>query len=610
MKVSFCKVLFILFVALNSILYGSNKILILHSYHQTFDWTEGINKGITSVLDKCPQKLDLSIEYLDAKRYQVKILFELSAELFKEKYQNEEFDIIIAADNIALRFLNNYKNDLFPDVPVIFCGINNYHDSLTSNLTNVTGIIENIEIEESLNLALNLFKNTTDVVMITDTTETSKRILDKFFNEHNFNDNLKYHVLSNKSNSDIILKFKELHKRTVAFQVGYFINEKGEFDSYSKRMNSLSKSLDVPIFGIWDFYLDQGIIGGKLASAFKQGEAAAQVLLEVLNGVDIKKIPVKDNIEDFWGFDYKILKKFHIGESQLPEKSLIINRPDSFIKIDKNIIWTIGISLILLVVTIIALVLYIFAKRKVEVALRVAKENAEEADKLKSEFLAQISHEIRTPVNVMLSFTTILKEEFANHTSDDVKEIFKFIRRGAERLTRTIDLLINLSELNAGSIKLNKKITDLNEEIIKPIYDEYKVLAGKSNLEMVTDLDEGLDKIEIDPYMIKQVLINLVDNAIKYSEKGTIKLISSKDEFQNKFFSVEDQGIGMSQDYLDNIFKCFTQEEQGYTRKYEGTGLGLSLSKQYCELNSADLKVESEKGKGSKFTVVFNEDSP
>ncbi len=603
---NFCLVV-LLFFMITSVTFAANrKVLILHSYHQTFEWTQEINKGISSTLNSDNTKFDISIEYLDAKRFQSEKLFKLSANLFREKYRNQKFDVIISSDNIALEFMNRYKNDLFPNSPLVFCGVNNYDDSLTANLRNYTGVTEFSDLKETLELALKIFNNSTDALLITDTTITSQRVVDQFLKENDFSFDLKYHIIKNKSNSDIINKVRDLPEKTILLQVGYFINKNGSLESFSQRLKSLSERLDKPLFGVWGIYLGHGIIGGKITIPFKQGEAAAKMALEVINGKKPNNLMIRTDLGNYWGFDEKILKKFGISKSQLPSESIIINLPDAYVEVEKNTIWIIIIVISVMFFVIAFLMLYLLMKRKTEMALILAKENAEQADKMKSEFLAQVSHEIRTPVNVILSFTTILKEEFSNHKDDEVQEIFGYIKKGAQRLTRTIDLILNVAELNTSTSVAEKREIDLNEEIIDQIYKEYSIEAEKKALKIETDLSKNLKKLNVDSGMMKQVLSNLLDNAVKYSNEGTIHIISSTNEQQKVFVSVEDEGIGMSPEFMENIFDSFSQENQGYTRIYEGNGLGLTLCKKYCDLNSAEILVESEKGKGSKFTVVFN----
>ncbi len=250
----------------------------------------------------------------------------------------------------------------------------------------------------------------------------------------------------------------------------------------------------------------------------------------------------------------------------------------------------------------------ITGEKEHEKSLIEAKEKAELSDKLKSEFLAQMSHEIRTPVNVILSFTSLLKSEFIDTVDDDVQTIFDSIENSGQRIIRTIDLIINMSEIQTGSYEPQRKDFDLISKILEPLIKEYKVLAEKKNLQLNFEADKNHTEVFLDEYSTYQIFANLIDNAIKYTEKGKISIKIFNDSSNRPTVEVCDTGVGISRKYLPDLFQPFTQEEQGYTRRYDGNGLGLAIVKKYCELNSAEIKVESQKGKGSKFTVKFYED--
>ncbi len=239
-----------------------------------------------------------------------------------------------------------------------------------------------------------------------------------------------------------------------------------------------------------------------------------------------------------------------------------------------------------------------------EKELLKAKEEAEISNRLKSEFLAQMSHEIRSPINVILSFTSLLQQELGKCNDPDYLTYFDSIARGGKRIIKTIDMILNMSEIQTGSFETSPKKINLNDEI-KGVMLEYKSLAENKNLsiEFESSVEEAI--ITADEYSLSQILSNLVDNAIKYTEKGGITLRLFPNEFGKYSIEVADTGIGISEKYLPDLFQPFTQEDTGYTRKFEGTGLGLALVQQYCKLNNAEISVSSKKGKGSVFRIDF-----
>lgn len=236
---------------------------------------------------------------------------------------------------------------------------------------------------------------------------------------------------------------------------------------------------------------------------------------------------------------------------------------------------------------------------------KTAKDEAEESEKLKTEFLAQMSHEIRTPVNVILSYNSLLKEEFVEKLTEELSGVFKSIDQAGKRLVRTIDLILYMSMFQTGKLEVMNSEVDLNFILLNMIY-EFKNIADEKKLKLKFINKAANANIQTDEFVIIHVFQNLVENALKYTNKGKVELELYNNSEGNLCVDVRDTGIGISKEYLVKMFKPFTQEDTGYSRKYEGIGLGLALVKNYLHLIGASIKVNSEKGKGSVFTVIFN----
>lgn len=244
-------------------------------------------------------------------------------------------------------------------------------------------------------------------------------------------------------------------------------------------------------------------------------------------------------------------------------------------------------------------------RKKIEKELIIAKEKAESSEKLKSEFLAQMSHEIRSPVHSILNFTSLIKEQLENTDDEIIKESFDSIERAGDRIVRTIDLILNMSELQTGTYECIYKEIDINENVLKRLYPEYLYKAKKKNLEFNLIIKEEHLKVIADEYSVTQIFVNLIDNAIKYTNQGKVEITSYLTDDRKAAVKVSDTGIGISEEFLPKLFTAFYQEQRGYTREFEGNGLGLALVKKYCELNNAEIFVESKKNFGSTFTVIF-----
>ncbi|MBK8944858.1 MAG: PAS domain S-box protein [Ignavibacteriae bacterium] len=246
-------------------------------------------------------------------------------------------------------------------------------------------------------------------------------------------------------------------------------------------------------------------------------------------------------------------------------------------------------------------------KRKIfEEDLLKAKINAEESEKLKSQFLAQISHEIRSPINSILSFSNLLKEEIDGNINSELQSSFEIIESAGNRITRTIDLILNMSEIQTNTYEYIPRKIDIYEEILIPLVTEFKGVAISKGIKFQLIKKSENNIIVLDPYTVMQIFANLLDNAFKYTNKGNVKIKINKNRKGNIIVEVSDTGIGISAKYLPKLFKPFSQEEQGYTRKFEGNGLGLALVKNYCDLNNAEISVTSKKNIGTTFKVCFN----
>ncbi len=242
-------------------------------------------------------------------------------------------------------------------------------------------------------------------------------------------------------------------------------------------------------------------------------------------------------------------------------------------------------------------------RKQVEKELLVAKEKAEESDRLKTAFLAQMSHEIRTPLNIILNATPLLADETA-YLNKEKELLLEAVSSSGKRLLRTIDLILNMSSVQAGNYKPNFEIIQL-EKILGELVRDFYALSIEKNIELGFVNDLKNPEIRADKYTLIQIFQNLIGNAVKYTRKGsvTIKVYKNKDE--KICVDIKDTGIGMSKEYQANLFSPFSQENVGYKREFEGNGLGLALVKKYVDINNSEIKVCSEKDKGSVFTVIF-----
>jgi len=245
----------------------------------------------------------------------------------------------------------------------------------------------------------------------------------------------------------------------------------------------------------------------------------------------------------------------------------------------------------------------ISSKKEAEQQLIRAKDEAVKSAQLKSNFLAQMSHEIRTPINVIVNFVNLIREKYAEMPKDEELEFsFEAIDSAGHRIIRTIDMILNMSQLQAGGFSPKIERIELNQEIINPLCREFSSSAEERGIKLIFAETEQDYIVLGDNYATKQIFSNLIDNALKYTREGSVEIIIEEEE-TSILGIIKDTGIGIEQKFLEVIFEPFSQEEEGYSRKYEGNGLGLALVKNYCELNKYEIKIESQKGEGTIVAV-------
>jgi signal transduction histidine kinase len=236
-------------------------------------------------------------------------------------------------------------------------------------------------------------------------------------------------------------------------------------------------------------------------------------------------------------------------------------------------------------------------------ALTIANEKLEEASKLKSQFLANVNHELRTPVSAIIGYGRLVLRETEGQISQLQRENLQDLLHNAERLLSQIDSLLDFAKIEAGKIEVRVEPVSV-EELIRGAISTVEPTLKNGDVRLIQEIAPGIPALNTDREKLRQIILNLLDNAVKFTERGEIKISASQ---QNGWFrlAVSDPGVGIGKENLTKIFEEFHQGDRSSNKKYKGTGLGLAIVKKFVNLLGGEVGVESEVGKGSVFTVTL-----
>ena len=366
---------FLLFsmIFLNFLFANSSKdVLLLHSYHKGYTWTDDISNQIEKNF-KTHKNIELTTVYMDTKRIDTPLYLDNLANLYKEQFKDRSFDLIIVSDNSALDFIIKNHDYLFKNTPVLFCGINNFKHSLLDNNIKefISGVAEEVDLEKNFELISKLHPNLENLLIINDLSTTGiavKRDLDPIIEK--YENKFKIEYIDNLEINNLKQKVSSLNKENSAILfVLLFKDTTGKYFTYKQSFSQVKEVSKVPIYGLWDFYLNNGIVGGLLTSALEQGDAVSKMAIEVLNGKKIKDIPIIEKSPNVYMFDYKELKKFNLDISKYINDSIVINEPASIYKEHTKFFFFLITLILILSIIVIILKANIQRREKVELEL-------------------------------------------------------------------------------------------------------------------------------------------------------------------------------------------------------------------------------------------------
>jgi two-component system cell cycle sensor histidine kinase/response regulator CckA len=345
------------------------SVLYLNSYHNGYHWSDGLLQGVRSVLNSSRYKVNLQIEYMDAKKFDYRAISGNLYSLYKEKFAGEKFDIIIVSDNDALNFINLYRDELFPGVPVVFCGINDLKDSEIS-AGNITGVVELFDLDATLEVAQTLHPERNQLIILIDNSTAGmaiQRQVEKMTASSPFNLDIEFWI--QLSLEEAQRRVRKLPDNAFLFIAPYYQTINGHFYTSEEVSEAIYKHSSVPIYTAWEFMVGYGPVGGKVLSGVDQGRVAGEMAKRILAGEKADDIPIVNEPGGIFLFDHKVMNKLGINQMLLPKNRTIINAPEAIYSLSKPLFWTIMISFILLLLALVSMLGAMFERRKAELQI-------------------------------------------------------------------------------------------------------------------------------------------------------------------------------------------------------------------------------------------------
>ncbi|MDD2306616.1 MAG: ATP-binding protein [Prolixibacteraceae bacterium] len=620
---------------------GIKNVLLINSYHQGLAWTDSLTAGIVKTFKNHPN-YNLFIEYLNSKQFG-KSNFEIEKEYFQKKYSGIQMDGLLVTDNDALDFVIQYEKTFFPDVPVVFAGISNPEDYSLEG-SRYYGLKESGSNENVVGFIRNLLPNSKRLLIITDLTTTGLIYRKEFLRQAQvFKDftilfpevidlDTIYRMVSSENDYDAI------------YYIGISQDKNGRLVDPMPLVKQICLRAKVPVFTNDPIYNGVGIVGGLFQSGKRHGAKSVDLLINLLNKkpTDTFQHVYIEGQSSF--FDHKMLDKYNISAKKLPLYAVIINQKTLFDKENFGVLF-----IVLVVLSFIVVVLSVVNRRRknkqkrtnnqlreiesqkleleeaqeqlsrvilelenangqlqdTNVKLMEAKKKAEESDNLKSAFLANVSHEIRTPLNSIVGFSSLLSEP---DLSDETKKIYiDLVESNTESLLVLIDEIIDLSKIEAQQLTLKKQIFSI-DSLMSELFQIFSQTQNNPNVELrMKKLSDDKELIvNSDRIRIRQIFINLLSNAAKFTNNGFIEFGYREDDIHGIVLFVKDTGIGISKEYHKAVFHRFRKLNENSGKVFRGTGLGLAITQKLVELLGGKIWLESELGKGSTFYFTLD----
>ena len=297
-------------------------VLFLNSYHRGYAWSDEVERGLQEGLAASNRPVEFSVEYLDTRRFPDPAHLDVMAAALALKYADYPLDLVVVSDNAAFDFAMKHRAELFPDTPIVFTGFNSFRPAVLEGIDNVTGVNEEIDLAATIDLALAVQPATRTLAFITSTGDVSSARIAEVVETtvlSQYRDRYDVVVLKNASMAEISARLAELPQESAVFLAGQ-TRDQGEGRALTPVENGqlIAAASPFPVYTFWNFHLNTGVLGGHILTGADQGQAAAELALEILSGTPADAIPVVMTSPATELFDFTVMERFGIAASALP----------------------------------------------------------------------------------------------------------------------------------------------------------------------------------------------------------------------------------------------------------------------------------------------------
>ena len=610
----------------------NNPILIISSYNPD---TRNTTQNISEFMEEYKKQGGNSpvvIENMNCKSLPEAPLWKERMRKLLNKYQGENSPnlIVILGQEGWASYLSQ-DDSIIRDIPIL-CGMVSRNavllpdsninvaewtpesvnvEDLKNKRRNLAGFVYNYDIKANIELVRKLYPSTKHFALITDNSYGGISLQALVKKEIGKIKGIDFIPLDGRKNDiyNIIEEIKQLPPQSIILLGTWRVDVNDGYYVGNATYTMMLANPKVPAFSLTSIGLGHWAIGGCIPQYRSIGKDLARQALHLL-----KEHPEKldtETIPNLYTFDAKKLKERHISTKELPPHSVFINTEVGlFVQYKFEILLLVAIVLLLFLIMVLyfylrtsklknKLLILIDKQKEDEIELRKAKDKAEESDRLKSAFLANMSHEIRTPLNAIVGFSNLMNSEEVLEP-EEREEFVKLINTNSDLLLKLINDILDLSRMESGKMSFVFDRHDLNV-LINEIYCTFQLMMPEG-VELRMRVPEIPVIVAVDPYRLKQVLSNFINNAIKFTTSGYIEVgyyFCTKGDCLHIY--VEDTGIGIPEEKQKQVFDRFCKLDEFA----QGTGLGLAICQVIAQRFGGEIQLKSEYGKGSRFTLTL-----